>query len=53
MSGDIVWLDFVAPHKHVVADVTVTSALTNSNVPVVGAPLPLTGGLALRGATTS
>jgi hypothetical protein len=43
-----VWLDFAAPHnKHLVVDVRVTSARTNSNVPVVGALLPLLGSLAM------
>jgi hypothetical protein len=37
---DVVWLDFAATHKHLVANVTVTSARTKSNVPVVGSPLP-------------
>jgi hypothetical protein len=44
--GDVVWLDFKAPHGHLV-DVTVTSALTNTNVPHVGARLPLPGNFAL------
>jgi hypothetical protein len=39
--GDVVWLDFATPHKYLVVDVAVTSARTNSSVPVVGAPLPL------------
>jgi hypothetical protein len=29
---DVVWLDFMAPHRHLVVDVTVTSARTNINV---------------------
>jgi hypothetical protein len=45
--GDVVWLDFMAPHRHLVVDVTVTSARTNTNVPHVGARLPLPGNLAL------
>jgi hypothetical protein len=45
--GDVVWLDFMAPHRHLVIDVTVTSARTNTNVPRVGARLPLPGSLAL------
>jgi hypothetical protein len=45
--GDVVWLDFMAPHRHLVVDVTVTSARTNTNVPRIGARLPLPGGLAL------
>jgi hypothetical protein len=40
------WLDFVAPHRHLVVYVTVTSARTNTNVPRVGARLPLPGNLA-------
>jgi hypothetical protein len=46
-DGDVGWLDFPAPHKHLVVDVTVTSARTNSNVPAVGASLPLLGSLAM------
>jgi hypothetical protein len=46
--GDVVWLDFAAPHKHLVLNVIVTSARTNSNVPAVGASLPLIGSLAMR-----
>jgi hypothetical protein len=30
---DVVWLDFMAPHRHLVVYVTVTSARTNTNVP--------------------
>jgi hypothetical protein len=45
--GDVVWLDFMAPHRHLVDDVTVTSARTNTNVPHIGARLPLPGRLAL------
>jgi hypothetical protein len=45
--GDVVWLDFVAPHRHFVVDVTVTSARTNTNVPHIGDRLPLPGSLAL------
>jgi hypothetical protein len=33
---DVAWLDFWAPHRHVVVDVTVTSARTYSNVPHTG-----------------
>jgi hypothetical protein len=29
---DVVWLDFLAPHRHLAVDVTVTSACTNTNV---------------------
>jgi hypothetical protein len=45
--GDVVWLDFVAPHRHLFVDVTVTNACTNTNVPRIGARLPLPGSLAL------
>jgi hypothetical protein len=38
--GDVVWLEFRAPHRHLI-DVTVTSALMNSSVPTMGAPIPL------------
>jgi hypothetical protein len=38
----------MAPHRHLVVDVTVTSARTNTNVPRIGARLPLHGNLALR-----
>jgi hypothetical protein len=44
--GDVVWLDITAPHRHLVVDVTVTSARTNTNVPHISAPLPLSGSLA-------
>jgi hypothetical protein len=34
---DVVWLDFIAPpHRHLVVDVTITSARTNTNVPRIG-----------------
>jgi len=33
---DVVWLDFMAPHRHLVVDVTVTSARTSTNVPQIG-----------------
>jgi hypothetical protein len=39
----VVWLDFIAPHRHLVVDVTVKSARTNTNVP----RLPLPRSLAL------
>jgi hypothetical protein len=46
--GDVVRLDFMAPHRHLVVDVTVTSARTNTNVPcTIEARLPLLGSLAL------
>jgi hypothetical protein len=44
----MVWLDFRAPHRHLFVDVTVTSARTNTNIPHIGARLPLPGSLALR-----
>jgi hypothetical protein len=37
----------MAPHRHLVVDVTVTNARTNTNVPRKGARLPLHGNLAL------
>jgi hypothetical protein len=37
----------MAPHRHLAADVTVTSARTNTNVPRIGARLPLFGSLVL------
>jgi hypothetical protein len=43
----VVWLDFLAPHRHLVVDVTVTSARTNTIVPRIGAHLPLPDNLAL------
>jgi hypothetical protein len=43
----VVWLDFMAPHYHLVVDVTVISTRTKINVPLVGARLPLPGSLAL------
>jgi hypothetical protein len=43
----MVWLDFMAPHRHFVVDMTVTSARTNTNVPRIGACLPLPCSLAL------
>jgi hypothetical protein len=45
--GDMVWLGFTAPRRYRVVDVTVTSARTNTNVPRVGARLPLLGSLVL------
>jgi hypothetical protein len=45
--GNVVWLEFLAPHRHLIVDVTVTSARTNTNVPRIGARLPLPGSLAL------
>jgi hypothetical protein len=37
----------MAPHRHIVVDVTGTSARTNTNVPRIGARLPFLGSLAL------
>jgi hypothetical protein len=45
--GDVVWLDFMAPHRHLIVDVTVASARTNTNVPRIGARLPLPCSFAL------
>jgi hypothetical protein len=45
--GDVVWLDIMAPHRHLVVDVTVTSARTNPNVPRIGTRLTLPSSLAL------
>jgi hypothetical protein len=45
--GDAVWLGFMAPHRHHVVDVTVTSPRTNINVPRIGACLHVPGSLAL------
>jgi hypothetical protein len=42
---DVVWLDFMAPHRHLGVDVTVTSARKNANVPRIGARLPIPGSL--------
>jgi hypothetical protein len=44
---DVVWLDFAAPYKPLVVDVSVTSARINSSVPVARAPLPLPSSLAM------
>jgi hypothetical protein len=30
---DVVWLDFTAPHRHLVIDMTVTSVGTNTSLP--------------------
>jgi hypothetical protein len=40
-------LDFPAPHRHHVVDVTATSARKNTNAPRIGARLSLPGSLAL------
>jgi hypothetical protein len=39
-SRGVVRLDFMAPHLHLVVDVRVTSARTNTNAPRIGARLP-------------
>jgi hypothetical protein len=39
--GDVVWLNFAVPHKHLVIVATVTSARTNYSVLVVGPPFLL------------
>jgi hypothetical protein len=44
---DVVWLDFMAPHRQLVVDMTVTSACTNTSVSQIGARLLLLGNLAL------
>jgi hypothetical protein len=41
-------IDFMAPHRHLVVDVTVTSARKSTNVSRVSASLPLPGSLALE-----
>jgi hypothetical protein len=45
--GDVVSLHFKAPHRNLAVYVTITSARTNTNVPHLGARLPLQGSLAL------
>jgi hypothetical protein len=45
--GDVIWLDFMAPYRNLVVDVTATCARTNTNVPRIGARPPLAGSLAL------
>jgi hypothetical protein len=40
--GDVVWLDFIAPHRYLDVDVTVTSVGTNTSVPQIGAHFPFT-----------
>jgi hypothetical protein len=45
--GDVVWLDFMVQHRHLVVDVTVTSARTVTNFPRIDARFPLPGSLAL------
>jgi hypothetical protein len=46
-GADVVWFNFMTPLRHLVVDVTVTSARTNTNIPRIGARLPLPGSLAL------
>jgi hypothetical protein len=43
---DAVWLDFMAPRRHLVVNVTGTRARTNTRVPQIGARLLLPGSLA-------
>jgi hypothetical protein len=43
----VVWFNFMAPLHHLVVDVTVRSARTNTNVHRIGARLPLPGRFAL------
>jgi hypothetical protein len=45
---DVVWLDFMASHRHLAVDLTLTNSRTNTNVPRIGARLPLPGRLALE-----
>jgi hypothetical protein len=37
----------MAPHRHLVVDVTVASARTNTNLPRIGARIPILGSLAM------
>jgi hypothetical protein len=46
--GGVVRLEFWTPHCCLAVDVTVTSARTNTDVPQIGARLPLSGSLALQ-----
>jgi predicted DNA-binding ribbon-helix-helix protein len=43
-----VWLDFAAPHEHLIVDVTATIAPTNYIVPAVVGSFPLFGSMAMR-----
>jgi hypothetical protein len=45
--GDVVWLNFAAPHKGLDVDGTVTSARTNPGFQAVEASFPLPGSLAM------
>jgi hypothetical protein len=45
--GDVVWLDFMAPHRPLVVFAAITSARTNTDVPCIGVRLPLPGSVAL------
>jgi hypothetical protein len=44
--GNVVWFDFMAPHRHLVVNATVTSARTNSSALAWGTPLTLPASLA-------
>jgi hypothetical protein len=44
---EVVWLDFRAPHRNLVVDVTVPSARMITNIPQIGARVLLPGCLAL------
>jgi hypothetical protein len=46
-QGNVGWLDFRAPYRHLVVDATVTSARTNTSVFQIDTRLPLPGSLAL------
>jgi hypothetical protein len=48
---DVVWLDCMAPHRHLDVDGTVASARTNTNVPRIGARLALPGSFAVGSGT--
>jgi hypothetical protein len=43
----VVWLDFMAPHRHLVVDAKVSSARTNTNVPRIGTRLRISSSLEL------
>jgi hypothetical protein len=55
--GDVVWLDFAASYKHLLVDVTATSARINSSVPAPAggatAAAPEGGAFACPSAPTS
>jgi hypothetical protein len=46
--GDMVWLDFMAPHRDIVIYVTSASARTNTNGPRIGGRLQFPGSVALE-----